>query len=92
MTYTNEQLERTLVKLMPECLYFGVVNRRLWWQAHPKAGSVADPAQYLQLCWDAEEKLQYPNAGAYYDSLPSNHATWQERVVCLAKINKIEIE
>jgi len=96
MAYTEKQLKQALAKMLPETLH---------WRPRRNAGSyrksVSD-TELLHVCQLMEETLtpdewnKFKNTFEDFSSwcvFPTNfmHATWQQRVVVLAKVKEIEI-
>lgn len=90
-TPTDIQLKQTLVKMLPEVVIhtankqheFGQLN----WMGRPEL--VLD-TELLHLCWLVEENLSEYQAFNYSCDI-KYHATWQQRVIALAKVKGIEI-
>jgi hypothetical protein len=105
MTYTNEQLKRTLAKMLPEQLQWNdrlAEPCRLFWKnTEGTARDTVLDTELLHLCWLVEETLG--NWITYRDALISlmpngagihvahYHATWQQRTIALAQTLGIEI-
>lgn len=100
---TDAQLKQALAKMLPEkvkmALDWGDVDSLQWIESgykHATSRRVLD-TELLHLCWLMEETLSPSQAQAYYQMLPANsvgnqaHATWQQRVIALAKVKGIEI-
>lgn len=95
---TDTQLKQALAKMLPEVVRFDEQTKNseysLHWREYMHA--VLD-TELLHLCWLIEETLSPSQAQAYYQMLPANsvgnqaHATWQQRVIALAKVKGIEI-
>lgn len=96
MNYTDEQLKQALAKMLPETLHW-----RPRWNAGLYRRSVID-TDLLHVCQLMEETLtpdecdKFKNTFKDFSSrsiFPTNfmHATWQQRVVVLAKVKGIEI-
>ena len=90
ITYTDTQLKEALAKMLPDKIMFDELCEDLCWMGKMSISKVLD-TELLHLCWLVEEELQYPNSVKYYDSLTSNHATWQQRVIALCKVKGITI-
>jgi len=100
MTYTDEQLKKTLAKMLSnEITYYSVMI--FYWNRQFIAGifqRVLD-TELLHLCWMVEETLNEIESAEYAELLRPiaenykllYHATWQQRVVVLAKVKGIEI-
>lgn len=97
MTYTDTQLKQALAKMLPERVYIGLVTRELEWHDNDKCYRPVLDTELLHLCWLVEETLTPPQAQNYFQMLPANsvgnqaHATWQQRVIALAKVKGVEI-
>ncbi|MEI7985563.1 MAG: hypothetical protein WCI55_08035 [Armatimonadota bacterium] len=103
MTYTDEQLKKTLAKMLPRTVCYGSPQGAdgLCWRVPTYAGlyrSVSN-TELLHLCWLVEETLTEYRSADYAElmrPISENykrlyHATWQRRVVMLAKVKGIEI-
>jgi hypothetical protein len=102
MNYTDEQLKKTLAKMLPnEITYYSVMT--FYWNRQFIAGifqRVLD-TELLHLCWMVESQQlvahQYDTFLDELDLLVDLNkrgyvsATWQQRVVALAKIKGIEM-
>ena len=95
--YTDEQLKRTLAKMLPEKLGYLDSGILVHCRVEPKSlvrfwlEPVLD-TELLYLCWLVEETLRPKESWPYYDKeLTSMHATWQSRTIALAKTKGIEI-
>jgi len=103
MTYTDEQLKKTLAKMLPnEITYYSVTT--FYWNRQFIAGifhlalRVLD-AELLHLCWMVEDDFNSKQQDNYgkelYKLIPYGKmlfsATWQQRVTALAKVKGIEI-
>lgn len=92
MNYTDEQLKSALVKMLPECVFesgdlyiydndFGSGGHR----------QVLD-TELLHLCWLVEGTLSRSQECDYFVSLNQfMRASWQQKVIALAKVKGIEI-
>jgi len=103
MNYTDEQLKKTLAKMLPnEITYYSVMT--FYWNRQFIAGifqRVLD-TELLHLCHlveetfkdDPDESIKY--LSCLYDVLDIPQwtftATWQQRVTALAKVKGIEIK
>ena len=101
MTHTDTQLKQALAKMLPEKLQYYV--SALTWRCKDLTNNTEHylpvlDTELLHLCWLVEETTE--------DLLPEYreilcdicgqyqvivHATWQQRVVALAKVKGIEI-
>jgi hypothetical protein len=103
MTYTDEQLKAALAKMLPRTVCYGSPHGAdgLHWRPRWNAGSyrsISD-TQLLHLCWLVEETLTEYKSEDYAELLRPiagnykllYHATWQQRVIALAKVKEIEI-
>ena len=104
MNYTDEQLKKTLAKMLPDKINFGHNSKALFWST----GKTVLDTELLHLCWLIEEELIAHQTSQYVlwlDDLNNPvdkryraigfqkyHATWQQRVVALAKVKGIEIK
>lgn len=106
MNYTDEQLKRALAKVTPELAVF-VCGDLMWlhYTKEFSARKILD-SELLHLCWLVEQefdgiRLAYdysvelrfviePNHGFVGDYRYIN-ATWQQKVIALAAIKKVEI-
>ena len=101
MQYTDIQLKQALAKMLPETLKWLSVGSRLLWKArgHPDVLNT----ELLHLCWLVEETLTPEQQVDYYNfrlrASTNNgcveeyrmiHATWQQRVIALAKVLNVE--
>lgn len=101
MTYTNTQLKQALAKMLPDVIQH---EAGLTWYRHD-GGEVLD-TELLHLCWLVEETLTNNEADMYglyingimneaitqkFQSVCDWHATWQQRVIALAKVKGVEI-
>ena len=88
MNYTDEQLKQALAKMLPETVCYE--QESLYWQYEEirydrpvmNRGNRILDTDLLHLCWLAEDY------GC--DTVPFN-ASWQQRVIALAKLKGIEI-
>jgi len=105
MNYTDNQLKAALAKMLPDTLrlvpYEREDNLILCWNLDVFSGPVRN-TELLHLCWLLEETLindrQIVKHNQYFKALEdvlgtygSSHATWQNRVIALAKAKGIEI-
>ena len=107
MTYTEKQLKQALAKMLPDHISFRQFKDDnaefgyLYWKdknQHPLQSEVRD-TELLHLCWLVEETLTEYKSADYAELLRPvaehykllYHATWQQRVVVLAKVKGIEI-
>jgi len=104
MNYTDDQLKAALAKMLPEKVRW---NTERWNGLTMVCQDVRnnDPildTELLHLCWLVEEALindrQIVKHNQYFKALEdvlgtygSSHASWQQRVVALAKVKGIEI-
>lgn len=104
MNYTDKQLKRALAKMSPDQVQ--IYGSNLHWNGKPgdKAGAyylsirVLD-TELLHLCWLVEETLTMGQRLDYLNYLDNRtdddwltcHATWQQRVIALAKVKGVEI-
>jgi len=108
MTYIDTQLKQALSKMLPDQISFRQFKDDnaefgyLYWKGknqHPLQSEVRD-TELLHLCWMVEETLNEIKSAEYAELLRPiaenykllYHATWQERVVALAKVKGIEIK
>lgn len=101
MTYTDTQLRRTLVKMLPDHIRedFGTEGDdfHLEWKTGRKCMRVLD-AELLHLCWLVEESLNATEYSAYHSEFwnvstrQTHSATWQQRTIALAKVKGVAIE
>jgi hypothetical protein len=104
---TNEQLKQALAKMLPDQIIFRQFKDDnaefgyLYWKGknqHPLQSEVRD-TELLNLCWMVEETINEIDSADYAELLRPiagnykllYHATWQQRVVMLAKVKGIEI-
>lgn len=85
MKYTDEQLKRSLAKMLPQVLTTSI-TRLLWIEN----GKDVLNTELLHLCWLVEESLTDYQAFDYSCDI-KYHATWQQRIIALAKVKGIEI-
>jgi hypothetical protein len=95
MKYTDTQLKQALAKMLPEKVrmmedFNGDSIQWLDW-----CRPVLD-TELLHLCWLVEETLIGDQWDDYhyefgFSSRQNMHATWQQRVIALAKVKGIEI-
>lgn len=102
--YTDEQLKQALAKMLPETLALDGAGNLFWRDSNigsSYTGEVLD-TELLHLCWLVEESLTPEQRGrcAEYSyrthvGIPEYHqdyhATWQQRIIALAKTLGIEI-
>ena len=103
-TYTNYQLKAALAKMLPDAIE--IFHNKLWWrQAPAQACCAVLDTELLHLCWMVEETFtkDYRVFRDYLDSMTDenmgisdmfirySHATWQQRVIALAKVKGVEI-
>jgi hypothetical protein len=108
MTYTDTQLKQALAKMLPDQISFRQFKDDnaefgyLYWKdknQHPLQSEVRD-TELLNLCWMVEETLNEIESAEYAELLRPitenykllYHATWQQRVIALAKVKGIEIK
>jgi hypothetical protein len=102
MNYTEEQLKKTLAKMLPEkikckeCINEEDGNHYCYlvWN-HPQCFNhghnlVVLDTEFLHLCNLVEKELNDVEAN-WYSKLVNYHSDWQERVTALAKVKGIEI-
>jgi hypothetical protein len=101
--YTDTQLKQALAKMLPkQCLKFS--SGYLYWtnnKATLDGSCVVLDTELLHLCWLVEESLSdkermeyacvLANVGKYNFHADMLSATWQQRVVALAKVKGVEI-
>jgi len=103
MNYTDEQLKQALAKMLPSTVCYGSPQGAdgLHWRPRWNGASyrsVSD-TELLHLCWKVEETLNEIESADYAEHMRPiaehykllYHATWQKRVVMLAKVKGIEI-
>jgi hypothetical protein len=107
MNYTDDQLKQALAKMLPDHISFRQFKDDnaefgyLYWKdknQHPLQSEVRN-TELLHLCHLVEETLNEIESAEYAELLrpiAGNykllwHATWQQRVVMLAKVKGIEI-
>jgi hypothetical protein len=103
MNYTDNQLKAALAKMLPDKLklvpYGREDNLILSWILQKSSEPVRD-TELLHLCWLVEEEVFCGKSFEYLDALDKvtffndfmrTHATWQNRVIALAKVKGIEI-
>lgn len=102
-TYTDNQLKQALAKMLPELIVFvdkwddtKVVPYLIW----NNTGEIVEDTELLHLCWLVEEELNHNESEDYSElvftagqccTFGCVHATWQQRVVALAKVKGVEI-
>lgn len=104
MNYTNDQLKQALAKMLPDEVFFGGESDQesaLRW--NNTLGLKVANTELLHLCWMVEETLLWHQQHDYAQELyrepePNGtvsflyaHATWQQRVIALCKVNGVEI-
>ena len=96
MNYTDTQLKQALAKMLPEHIRYNYLNE-LVWHCKAQAPCVLD-TELLHLCWMVEQELNINDLADYEQNLnnqfgymKSYHASWQQRVVVLAKVKGVEI-
>ena len=106
MNHTNEQLKRTLAKMLPDAKYMKDTDE-LFVFLSPVSTSYNQilDTELLHLCWLVEETLSVRQLKEFHDLLVEDgcghgsdcptylvtHATWQQRTIALAKVKGIEI-
>jgi len=97
MNYTEEQLKQALAKILPNRL--GIKKDILVWSSCGQFEHEVLDTELLHLCWFIEKTLTDSEVASYSDALeyaetrwwsPFN-ASWQQRVVALAKVKAIEL-
>jgi len=107
MNYTDDQLQAALAKMLPELLYIDYFEAKFisirWLTNKPNYGRKGLPVldtELLHLCWRVEEEVFRGKSFEYIAALDKvtffndfmrTHATWQNRVIALAKVKGIEI-
>jgi len=107
MNYTDNQLKQALAKMLPEKVRWNTERWNgltLVCQDERNNDPVLD-TELLHLCWWVEHTLMQPEQCIEYlewigmcdddygfKIFPLVHATWQQRVVALAKVKGIEID
>lgn len=107
MNYTDEQLKQALVKMLPNrVMWIENIESLVWIPAYEDSMQrVIHDTELLHLCWLAEETLNIQGGGKsrYQHDLSYtvkrgehhfyylSHATWQQRVIALAKVKNINI-
>lgn len=93
MNYTDNQLKQAFPKMLSKCVYDNV-NLYIYDVDFAGLGGhrqVRD-TELLHLCWLVEETLDSKHNLKYYNQIEIDpHASWQQRVVALAKVKGIEI-
>jgi len=102
MNYTEEQLKKTLAKMLPEICYMTRPDNKCL--AYSETGLLVLDTELLHLCWMVEHALIQPEQCIEYMEwigmcsddygfkiFPLVHASWQQRVEALAKVKGIEI-
>jgi len=98
MDYTDTQLKQALVKMLPTVL---IQHRNIYWKGDCVADRIVLDTELLHLCWLVEETLIDRNKKLDYIEILMDevcktlweryHATWQNRVIALAKVKGVEI-
>lgn len=92
MNYTDNQLKLALAKMLPDKLklvpYGREDNLILSWILQKSSEPVRD-TELLHLCWLAEKTLSVKVQNL--SLTVAIHASWQQRVIALAKVKGIEI-
>jgi len=106
MNYTDNQLKAALAKMLPDDLYITLDGIQLHWSnASEKClrewrGWEVRDTELLHLCWLVEEEVFFGKSFECLDALDKvtffndfmrTNATWQNRVIALAKAKGIEI-
>jgi len=98
MNYTDDQLKQALAKMLPETVCYE--QESLYWQYEEirydrpvmNRGNRILDTELLHLCWLIEENLENKLNLNYYNLIVLDpHASWQQRVIALAKVKGIEI-
>jgi len=101
---TDTQLKRALAKMLPKFIYREKVipnGYHLYWMpsGYPIQPKRVCDTELLHVCWLIEETLTMGQRLDYLNYLDNrtdddwltSHATWQQRVIALAKIKNIKI-
>jgi len=101
MNNTDTQLKQALAKMLPKKIEINLFPCVINWLQAAWGGKEVLDTELLHLCWLVEDKLipnQYKEYEKHlYDYEDGNktgyrwHATWQQRVVALAKVKGIKI-
>ena len=109
MNYTDEELKKTIAKMLPDVISYREVIAHesckivclLQWGApwNDEREFMVRDTELLRLCWLVEETLNEMESADYAELLrpiAANykllyHASWQQRVVALAKVKGIKI-
>jgi hypothetical protein len=97
MNYTDEQLKKTLAKMLPEICYMTRPDNKCL--AYSETGLLVLDTELLHLCWMVEDDFNSKQQDNYgkelYKLIPYGKmlfsATWQQRVTALAKVKGIEM-
>jgi len=90
MNYTDDQLKKALTKMLPDCIH---ENGDLYFYDAGLGGhyQVRD-TELLHLCWLLEKDLTSSEIEDESEiEWLACHASWQNRVIALAKVKGIEI-
>jgi hypothetical protein len=99
MNYTDKQLKTALEMMLPD-LIFNCGDLYIYDAEFGSGGHrLVSDTELLHICWLVEETLTNSEVASYSDGLESAetrwwspfHASWQQRVVELAKVKGIEI-
>ena len=97
MNYTDNQLKVALAKMLPDKLelvpYGRDDNEILCWNLDVSSEPVRN-TELLHLCWLVEEAMTYSREWVDYTNIlaaDAISATWQNRIIALAKVKGIEI-
>ena len=102
MNYTDNQLKAALAKMLPEQIKLRQFTDDIaeygyiYWKnknQHPLQSEVRD-TELLHLCWLVEEAMPYSREWVDYTNIlaaDAISATWQQRIIALAKVKGIEI-
>ena len=93
MNYTDDKLKAALAKMLPEKVRW---NTERWNGLTMVCQDVRnnDPVldtELLHLCWLVEENANVYESAELAIILLAYHASWQQRVIALAKVKGIEI-
>lgn len=96
MNYTDTQLKQALAKMLPDKTAGLNEHGTLKWYSQPNGYFFQEPVldtELLHLCWMVEEELKNTRYGLWciYKDLVDFHATWQQRIIALAKVKGVEI-
>ena len=96
--YTDTQLKQALAKMLPETTvtWWSLSNSIAWMLENGDVGDDVKDTELLHLCWLVEETLTFDEKVSEVSKLEieasfTHMATWQQRVVALAKVKGIEI-